>query len=157
MDGFAHSHSHEKSVVELDDNSSSPLVIGQWIGVDGDILYFDLLFRPVLLVDLYSLELVQSVESFDDSPENRILPVQVRSLVEADKELASVGVWPLVRHAQDASCVVSQGRLDLILELLAGIDGGRVLGGACLGRAALNHEVGYETVEGRAMIGVGRA
>lgn len=70
---------------------------------------------------------------------------------ERDEELTPIRACTLVRHAHDPARMVSQRSLDLVLEHLT-VDGGAVLGAARGGRAALDHEVWYQTVEGRSVI-----
>lgn len=135
---------------------ASSLVIRQGVCVDGDFLNEDLLFRPVLPIDLHGFDLVQGGPALDDPPEDRVLPVQMVGFSKGEEELAAVGVGPLVRHGQDAAGVVSQSGLDLVFEGLA-VDAGRVFGCAGGGRAGLGHEGGYEAVEGRGIVGTGGA
>lgn len=117
-----------------------------------DLLNLNILLWPILPIHLDALQLPQRRQPLitNDMPKHGILPIQMRRLVQRDEELTPVRAWSLVRHANDAACVVSQGRADLVLEGL-GPDGGAAfgLGG---GRAGLDHEGGYEAVEGGGVV-----
>ena len=75
---------------------------------------------------------------------------------KGNEELTPVHVGALVRHAQDASRIVAQRRRELVFEQAAIIeDGVAGLGlGVVGGAAALDHEVGDQTVERRAIVEV---
>lgn len=51
-------------------------------------------------------------------PKNRIFIIKVWLLRVSDEELASIRVWPTVRHRYDSSLIVSQFLNKLILEVL---------------------------------------
>lgn len=59
--------------------------------------------------------------------------------------MTTVRVWPTVCHAQDAGACMLEGRVDLVLELLAP-DGAAASTGAG-GIAGLEHEVGNDAME----------
>lgn len=110
-----------------------------------DLFNFDLLQGPVLAINLDGLDLGQRRETLvaQQLAEHGVQPVKVRRRGEGDKELAAVGVGPLVGHADDAALVVAQAGPDLVLEGRP-VDGapafgvvGRVGVG---GRASLRHE-----------------
>lgn len=117
-----------------------------------DALDLNFFFWPALLIHLDGLHLGQRRQAVVSKgvPEDGILPIQVRRLVEADEELASVCPGPLVCHAHDAPGVVSERRFDLVFERLLP-DG---LAALRLGwrRAGLDHEVGDQAVEERAIV-----
>lgn len=56
------------------------------------------------------------VHSFQDFTEHCILAVQMRSCCVANEELASIGSRSFIRHAQNASRIVSEGRSDFVFE-----------------------------------------
>lgn len=91
-----------------------------------DSLDLDSLLGPVFLVHGYLFNVVQHLVALQDFAKDCVLAVEVRSSDKGDEELRAVGVGALVGHADDASCVVSQGRTDLIFEELVGsvVDGG---------------------------------
>lgn len=80
----------------------------------------------------------------------------MRGRRKGDEELAPVHVGALVRHAHDAPRIVPQRRRELVLEQATVVeDGGAGLGlGIVGGAAGLDHEVGDQTVEGRAIVEV---
>ena len=97
------------------------------------------LLRSILLIDLDALDPVQRLPALEQTSENRILPIQVRRLVERDEKLAPVRPRPFVRHAQRAARVVPQRRLDLVFEGRA-VDTRAVFCAARGWRAGLEHE-----------------
>ena len=126
----------------------------------GDVLDLDPLFRPRLLVYLNLLQIVEHLHALYDLPEHGILAIEMRRRRKRDEELAAIGVRPLVRHADDASRIMSEGRANLVLEELdrGVVDGGRALGlGVRRGTPRLHHEVRYHAVEGAAIVEVGGA
>jgi len=74
----------------------------------------------------------------------------------AYKELAPIGLRPFIRHADDTTRVVPQGRADLVFEIGAP-DGGAGFGGGGGGGAGLDHEGGDRAVEGGGGVEVGGA
>lgn len=79
--------------------------------------------------------------------EDGVLVVEVGLRSMRDKKLATVGVWPCVGHRENTGAIVLQVGSKLILKPVAGT--------ACPcpgGIAALDHEIGNDTVEGDAVI-----
>jgi hypothetical protein len=84
-----------------------------------------------------------------------ILAIQMRRLVKTDEELATIGSGAFVRHADYSARVVPQRRSYLVFERLFPYRSAAFgLRGWC---AALDHEVGYQSVEGRAIVVTGGA
>jgi len=125
--------------------------------MDGNLLNLNICLGPILPIDLNLLHLPQRQQPLlpQHMRKHRILPIQMRRLVQADEKLTAIRAGPLVGHADDAARIVSQRGPDLVLEGL-GPDGiaafGR--GGGCAG---LDHEVGDEAVEGRGVVVAGGA
>ena len=115
--------------------------------MDCDILDFDFLLWSVLLIHLNRLHFRQGYETFvpENVTEDGILAIQMGSLVEADEELASIGRGSLVRHAHNASGIVSKGRPDLVFKRLFPYR----LAPLWLRwrRPGLDHEIRYQPVE----------
>lgn len=119
-----------------------------------------LLLDPILLIHLQSLQLCQRLQALvsNQLPEHRVQPVQMRGLVEQNEELGSVGVGPLVGHADDAPLVVSQHGPDLVFEGRA-VNGPAALGvvgrGGVGGCPGLHHEGRDHAVEGGSVVVAG--
>lgn len=124
----------------------------QRIRMDCNTLNLDFILWPALPVHLDSLHFCQGRETVvsENVAEDGVLAIQVRRLVEADEELASVGRRPLVCHAHDPSGVVSQGRSDLVLKGL--LPDGLAAFGLRRWGASLDHEIGDQPVEQGAVI-----
>lgn len=134
--------------------------------MDRDFVDHDfLLLGSILLIDWDSLHLLQStsfLRTLNDATKNGILAVQVRCLLQGDEELTPVGFGALVRHRHHATPRVSQRRnLDFVFEILAP-DGcaalyDRMVRNRLMRRlgcvAALNHKIGDQAMERRAIIG----
>lgn len=95
-----------------------------------------------------SLNLLDDVHALDNGSEHNMTIIQPASLHGCDEELRTVGVWASIRHRHAAGPGVLQSEV-LILELVAvdRLASGTVVVGEV---AALAHEVGDNTVEGRA-------
>ena len=107
------------------------------------------------LGDGHRVERVALPDAVDDvhparhAPEDRVLAVEVRLGLERDEELAPVRVGARVRHREDAALVAVRVPLRLVLEPVAwaASAGARRV-------AALEHEVGDDAVENRAVVEV---
>lgn len=146
----------------LSAKNPTPGSFGQRIGMYRHPLNLHRFHRPVFLVHLNTLNPGQCREALvsKELSEYGVEPVQVRRSGEGDEELATVGVGPLVGHADDPPLVVTQSRSDLVLKGAAE-DGPSALG--VVGRvgmgwgAGLRHEGRDQAVERGAVIIGGRA
>ena len=91
--------------------------------MDRHALDDDLLLWPILAINLDGFNAIQNVVSRDYFAEDGVLAVQMWCRSEANKELAPIGRWPFVGHADYATAVMSKGRPDLVLKRLVP-DGG---------------------------------
>lgn len=66
----------------------------------------DLLQRPIVAVRLDEAHPLDKVHATLDSAKNRVFPVQPGSRRQSDEELAAVGVFAAVGHAQDSRASV---------------------------------------------------
>lgn len=136
--------------------------VGQRVRVYGDAIDTKRVLGPVLLVHLDSLHLGERGEAVvaNDLAKDSVEAVQVRRLVEHDKELGAVGAGPLVGHGDDAAVGMAQRGPNLVVKGAApdgaaalGVLGRRGLGGP----AGLDHELGDEAVEGGLVVVARRA
>jgi len=112
--------------------------------------------HPPLPIHLPPLQPIQRLHPTNHPPKHRIPPIQMRRGRIAYKELAPIGLRPFIRHADDTTRVVPQGRADLVFEIGAP-DGGAGFGGGGGGGAGLDHEGGDRAVEGGGGVEVGGA
>lgn len=119
----------------------------------------DLLLRPVPTVDLHVLQRLQRADTLLAGlvvgievhvPEDRVLAVQVPRGPVRDEELAAVGVFALVRHAERAPRVVLQWPLEFVAEVAAP-DARPAFPRPCR-VPTLDHEVADVAVEGHAVV-----
>mmetsp|Transcript_11518 Transcript_11518/g.29170 ORF Transcript_11518/g.29170 Transcript_11518/m.29170 type:complete len:241 (+) Transcript_11518:18-740(+) len=105
------------------------------------------LFRRLPRGGAHPLHLLDHVHSFEHLAQHHVLAVEVRGGRRRDEELRPVGVGSGVGHAQRAGPGVLAAEV-LVLESLA-VD--RLAAGAVAVRevAALDHELGDDSVEGR--------
>jgi hypothetical protein len=117
-----------------------------------DTLDLDFLFWSVLLVNLNGFHLCQCCETVVSKhmSKDRILPIQMRSLVKADEELTTIRRRSFICHTDNPSSVVAQRRSDLIFERLFPYRDSPL--GLRWRSSSLDHEVGYQPVEERAII-----
>ena len=111
--------------------------------VDGDRLEDDLVSWLVVSVGVDGADLTDDVHAVSDFAEDGVAVVEVRLGGERDEKLRAVGVRAGVCHAQNASVVVAQLLVELVVELIAGA--------AATGFgwvATLNHEALDDAVEG---------
>lgn len=112
---------------------------------DARLKNLDLVQRPILRPRLDQPHLLDRLHTALDSSKDGMLPIQPGGGRERNKELAAIRVRPGIGHAEHAGAGVPQGRVDLVVELVA-VDGGAAAAGAG-GVAALDHEVGNDAVE----------
>ena len=84
--------------------------------------------------------------------EDSVFAIELRDFGFGDEKLRAVGAaaggaWAGVSHGEEAGCVEGEVGIDLVLKEVAG-----VAGAVTDAVAALNHEVGDDTVEGGAVI-----
>lgn len=76
------------------------------------------LLWPAFLVHCDCLPVIQSVPTLEDFAEDGVLPIEMRGCSKCHEELAAIGVWALVGHADYPPRIVPQRGLDLVLEEL---------------------------------------
>lgn len=109
-----------------------------------------------LLVDIYLLDFGQSSNSVvpNNLSKHSVETIEVRRLVEGNKELGAVGARTLIGHGNDAALAMAQGWTNLVLEgaspdRLAAFG---VVGGGIRGTACLDHKLGDKAVKGRLVV-----
>src|SRR5215218_7015577 len=115
--------------------------------LDGDALQAQLLHRAVRRVGVDLGHGLDHVHALDDLAEDGVLAVEPGRRHLGDEELGAVGAGAGVGHGQVPGPVEAVGTVDLVLELVAGAAPAvpeRV--------AALDHEVGDDPVEDRALV-----
>src|SRR5438094_146998 len=116
--------------------------------LDLDLLDHHVRARTVLRTRRSLGDGLDHVHPLRDLPEDGVLPVQPRRGRHRDEELRPIGVRPRVGHGQQAGAVERwAARRTLVLELVAGASPARALR-----IAALDHEVGDDPVEDRAVV-----
>jgi len=79
-------------------------------------LDLDFLLRSVVATGLDALHLGNDVLTLFNAPENDVLAVQMRGLLESDEELRAIGVLARIRHTEQVPLSVTQPKV-LILKL----------------------------------------
>jgi len=99
-------------------------------------------------------DLVHYVHAFRDLAEDRMHPIEVRLGRMTDEELAAAGVFPGMRHRKSAGHVLVGVEVGLALDLVPGSTGPHPRIARLLRERvpSLNHEVGNNAVESRAVI-----
>ena len=110
----------------------------------------NLLHRPIAPPRLHTPQLLHNLHAINHMPENRMSSIQVPRRGQRDEELASIGVGPSVRHAEDSGCGVGELGDDFVGESAA-VDGGAAAAGAG-GVAGLDHEVADDAVAGDGVV-----
>ena len=102
-----------------------------------------------LLHDIALADLVDDVETFDDFAEYGVVTVEVGGVLAAvaDEKLGATGVAAGVGHGQYAAVVILVIARQFAVDLIAGA----AIADA-IGAAALDHEIGDDTVKGQAII-----
>ena len=108
------------------------------------------LHRPIAPPRLHTPQLLHNLHAINHMPENRMSSIQVPRRGQRDEELASIGVGPSVRHAEDSGCGVGELGDDFVGESAA-VDGGAAAAGAG-GVAGLDHEVADDAVGGDGVV-----
>jgi len=80
----------------------------------------------ILLVDFDRLDIAECRLATDDFAKDGVLTVEMRRRRQANEELAAVGVWTFVGHAEDPSGVVAKRRADFIFKGLSPDAGGNL-------------------------------
>mmetsp|Transcript_36702 Transcript_36702/g.103578 ORF Transcript_36702/g.103578 Transcript_36702/m.103578 type:complete len:267 (+) Transcript_36702:174-974(+) len=110
----------------------------------------DFLSWPVLVVCGDLLHGTEHLHSSHDLPKHGVLVVQVVCALVEDEELAAIGTWAAVGHAEDSTARVGEPAVQLVPESVS-VDAGPALAGAG-GVAALDHETLDATVEHGAIV-----
>ena len=110
----------------------------------------DLLHRPIAPSRLHTPQLLHNLHAINHMPKDSMSAVQMPRRGQRDKKLASVGIGPSVRHAEDSGCGVGELGDDFVGESAA-VDGGAAAAGAG-GVAGLDHEVADDAVGGDGVV-----
>lgn len=92
-------------------------------------------------------DIFDNVQPLDHLPEDRMAVVEVWCGAICDEELAAIGVWTGVGHAQDARAGVAKLGVKLIFEAVTG-----ATTTTASGIATLNHKTGDHSVEDDAVV-----
>ena len=122
-------------------------VVTKKLATVGDLDVFERFVAGTLL-DL--LGLLADVVAMDDSSIDRVLVVQVRSVLVADEELGAVRVGSRVRHRQDT--LVRVGIPDLLVGEPLTVDAQASRTVAISSVASLHHEVRDDAMEAVALV-----
>ena len=125
----------------------SELAAGILLSEDGDVFEDDRREWFVASVAGHAGDGFDDIESFEDFSEHGVVVIEVRCWHFGDEELRTVGIGAGVCHGEDAGHVMSEFSVEFILELVA-----RSADADAERAAALDHEIGDDTVEDDAII-----
>ena len=74
------------------------LNISNGVGMNSDRLDSNVFHRPMVLAHWQPFQFVQSFQSVDNMPDNRVFPIQRRQLRVCDEKLRLVRIWTTICH-----------------------------------------------------------